>query len=94
MEYLRAYNLGATLNFGLVPANSSVERPIPIGVSLANSRVNVSATPSSPLPDGLLYNCFVKPDDLSNVTVRVRNVTSSAISSGGDIAWQALVHLR
>ncbi|EPP8667261.1 hypothetical protein V7I10_00335 [Acinetobacter baumannii] len=94
MEYLRAYNIGATLNFGSVPANSSVERPIPIGVSLANSRVNVSATPSSPLADGLLYNCFVKPDDLSNVTVRVRNVTSSAINSGGDIAWQALVHLR
>ncbi|HAV5443274.1 hypothetical protein N3K59_04260 [Acinetobacter baumannii] len=94
MEYLRAYNLGATLNFGSVPANSSVERPIPIGVSLANSRVNVSATPSSPLADGLLYNCFVKPDDLSNVTVRVRNVTSSAINSGGDIVWQALVHLR
>ncbi|WP_417649935.1 hypothetical protein [Acinetobacter baumannii] len=94
MEYLRAYNLGATLNFGSVPANSSVERQIPIGVSLANSRVNVSATPSSPLPDGLLYNYFVKPDDLSNITVRVRNVTSSAINSGGDIAWQALVHLR
>lgn len=94
MEYLRAYNIGATLNFGSVPANSSVERPIPIGVSLANSRVNVSATPSSPLADGLLYNCFVKPDDLSNVTVWVRNVTSSAINSGGDIAWQALVHLR
>ncbi|EPP9790300.1 hypothetical protein P1I32_017470 [Acinetobacter baumannii] len=94
MEYLRAYNIGATLNFGSVPANSSVERPIPIGVSLANSRVNVTATPSTPLPDGLLYNYFVKPDDLSNVTVRVRNVTGSAINAGGDIIWQALVYLR
>ncbi|HDU7893106.1 hypothetical protein [Acinetobacter baumannii] len=94
MEYLRAYNIGATLNFGSIPANSSVERSIPIGVSLSNSRVNVSATPSSPLPDGLLYNYFVKPDDLSNVTVRVRNVTGSAINSGGDIIWQALVYLR
>lgn len=94
MEYLRAYNLGATLNFSTIPANSSIERPIPIGASLANSRVNVNATPSTPLPDGLLYNCFVKPDDLSNITVRVRNVSDSAIYAGGDIQWQALVYLR
>lgn len=92
MEYLRAYNLGATLNFSSIPAKSATERAIAIGATLNNSQVSVSATPAASLPAGLVWNAYINPSDLTKVTIRVTNITDAAINTS-DVAWRCQVFI-
>ncbi len=91
-DYLRAYKIGATLNFSSIPAKGSTERTIPIGSTLPSAQVIVSATPVISLPSGLVWNSYINPSDLTKATIRLTNVTDVAISTT-DTVWKCQVFI-
>lgn len=91
-EYLRAYKIGATLNFSAIPAKGSVERYFEIGSTLASSQTGTTAAPAVSLPSGLVWNTYINPIDLTKVVVRLTNITDAAITTV-DTPWICRVFL-
>lgn len=83
---------GATLNFGEIPAKSSVERTTIIdGIDVSSLQTAVIATPAGDIGPDLLWNAWLSSFDATARTavavVRVTNPTDNAVQSTA-LAWR------
>lgn len=77
---------GATLSFGTIPANSTIEKTITVtGASLYDP---VYVVPNASPEAGLIWSAYVSAAD--TVTVRLANITTAAITPV-NIGWKAFV---
>lgn len=89
--YTLAHTSGATLNFSLIPAFSSVERTVNLVPAASDSKTIINTAPSVALPMGLVWNAYVNPADLTKAIIRVSNITNTSINFSGDYTWSVKV---
>jgi hypothetical protein len=76
--FRQALEVQAALNFGIVPAQGSVDQAVAIAGAVVGSAA--SASPLGALPGGLTWSAYVSAAGM--VTVRVSNVAATAASVG------------
>lgn len=95
-QFAKVLTGGATLNFGSVAAQSSVERTITITGSSGSLQTAVISNPAGNVGNNLVWSSFVSAFDASanttTVTIRVTNPTGAAITST-QLAWRVQVLL-
>lgn len=68
-----------TLNFGSIPAGSTVERQLSIGLPVLPFSIS-TAMPRFQLPAGVVFDWYVLDENTSDVHIRCTNVTQAAIT--------------